>query len=103
MRMVSRIKYYKNTKILHVLTLYRYKAFSTRIFWKLLKRLDSPPQGMCLRCCRHFVLRYRRMSPEIARQALTATHGGLSLAWSATICHISPMTLYHLICALGQH
>ena len=26
----------------------------------------------------HFVLRYRRMSPNVARQALIATHGGLS-------------------------
>ncbi len=51
----------------------------------------------------HFVLRYRRMSPEMARQALIATHGGLSLEWSATICHISPMALYRFICALGQH
>ena len=51
----------------------------------------------------HFVLRYRRMSPDIARQALIATHGGLSLEWCATICHISPMALYRVICALGQH
>jgi hypothetical protein len=51
----------------------------------------------------HFALRYRRMSPDVARQALMATHGGLSLEWSATICHISPMALYRLICALGQH
>ena len=51
----------------------------------------------------HFVLRYRRMSPEVARLALIATHGGLSLEWCATICHISPMALYRLICALGQH
>jgi hypothetical protein len=43
------------------------------------------------------------MSPDVARQALMATHGGLSLAWCATICHISPMALYRLICALGQH
>src|SRR5713101_8307005 len=50
----------------------------------------------------HFVLRYRRMSPEVARQALIATHGGLSLEWCATICPISPMALYRLICALGQ-
>src|SRR5215470_12975446 len=50
-----------------------------------------------------FVLRYRCMSPEVARQALIATHGGLSLEWCATICHISPMALYRLICALGQH
>src|SRR5919206_2335095 len=51
----------------------------------------------------HFVLRYRRMSPDVARQALLATHGGLSLEWCATICHISPMALYRLLCALGQH
>jgi hypothetical protein len=51
----------------------------------------------------HFVLRYRRMSPDVARQALIATHGGLSLEWCATICDISPMALYRLICALGQH
>ena len=28
----------------------------------------------------HFVLRYRRMSPDVARQALIATHGGLTVA-----------------------
>jgi len=51
----------------------------------------------------HFVLRYRRMSPDVARQALMATHGGLSLEWCATICTISPMALYRLLCSLGQH
>src|SRR4029434_5978623 len=51
----------------------------------------------------HFVLRYRRMSPDVARQALIATHGGLSLAWCATIFHISTMSLYRLICAFGPH
>src|SRR5215831_382250 len=51
----------------------------------------------------HFVLRYRQMRPEVARDALVATHGGLSLEWCAVICHISPMALYRLICALGQH
>src|SRR5256885_8402349 len=51
----------------------------------------------------HFVLRYRRMSPDVARHALIATHGGLSLEWCATIYNISPMALYHFICALGQH
>jgi transposase-like protein len=50
----------------------------------------------------HFVLRYRRMSPDIARQALIATHGGLSLEWCATIFTISPMSLYRVICAFGQ-
>jgi hypothetical protein len=50
----------------------------------------------------HFVLRYRSMRPEMARDALLATHGGLSLEWSAVICHLSPMALYRLVCALGQ-
>jgi hypothetical protein len=50
----------------------------------------------------HFVLRYRKMSPDVARQALIATHGGLSLEWCATIFNISTMSLYRLICALGQ-
>ena len=50
----------------------------------------------------HFALRYRKMRPEVARDALLATHGGLSLAWCAVICHISPMALYRVICALGQ-
>jgi hypothetical protein len=51
----------------------------------------------------HFALRYRRMSLDVTRQALIATHGGLSLEWCATICHISPMALSRLLCALGQH
>jgi len=51
----------------------------------------------------HFVLRYRQMRPEVARDALLATHGGLSLEWCAVICHISPMALYRLICAFGHH
>src|SRR5215471_15886850 len=50
----------------------------------------------------HFVLRYRKMRPEVARDALLATHGGLSLELCAAICHISPMALYRLICALGH-
>jgi hypothetical protein len=50
----------------------------------------------------HFVLRYRQMRPEVARHALLATHGGLSLELCAVIEHISPMALYRLICALGQ-
>ena len=50
----------------------------------------------------HFVLRYRQMRPEVARDALLATHGGLSLEWCAVICHLSPMALYRLIYALGQ-
>jgi hypothetical protein len=51
----------------------------------------------------HFVLRYRSMRPEVARNALLATQGGLSLELCAVIGHISPMALYRLVCALGHH
>jgi hypothetical protein len=37
----------------------------------------------------HFVLRYRQMRPEVARDALLATHGGLSIELCAVMCHIS--------------
>src|SRR6266498_4156313 len=50
----------------------------------------------------HVVLRSRRMSPEVARKALMATHGGLSLELCAVVCHTSPMALYRLVCALGH-
>ena len=50
----------------------------------------------------HFVLRYRSMRPEVARDALLATHGGLSLEICAVLYHLSPMALYRLVCALGQ-
>jgi hypothetical protein len=50
----------------------------------------------CMRCkavftvLPHVVLRYRQMRPEVAREALLATPGGLSLERCAVICHISP-------------
>jgi hypothetical protein len=50
----------------------------------------------------HFVLRYRQLRPEVARDALLAPHGGLSLELCAVICHISPMALYRLVCAFGH-
>jgi hypothetical protein len=50
----------------------------------------------------HFVWRDRQIRPEVARDALLATHGGLSLEWCAVIYHISPMALYRLMCALGS-
>jgi hypothetical protein len=50
----------------------------------------------------HFILRYRQMRPEVARDVLLATHGGLSLELCAVIHHISPMALYRLVCALGH-
>ena len=51
----------------------------------------------------HFVLRYRQLRPEVARDALWATHGGLSLELCAILWHISPMALSRLLCAFGQH
>jgi hypothetical protein len=42
----------------------------------------------------HVVLRYRQMRPEVARDALLATHGGLSLERCAVI--------YRLVCAFGH-
>jgi hypothetical protein len=42
------------------------------------------------------------MRPEVAHDALLATHGGLSLERCAVIYHISPMALYRLICAFGH-
>jgi hypothetical protein len=50
----------------------------------------------------HFVLRYRQMRPEVARDAILATHGGLSLELCAVLYHLSPTALYRLVCALGQ-
>jgi hypothetical protein len=38
----------------------------------------------------------------VARDALLATHGGLSLERCAVIGHISLMALYRMICVLGQ-
>jgi hypothetical protein len=50
----------------------------------------------------HFVLRYRHMRPEVTRDALLATHGGLSLELGAVLYHLSPMALYRLICAFAH-
>src|SRR5262245_12518019 len=50
----------------------------------------------------HFVLRYHSMRPEVARDVLLATHGGLSLELCSVIGHISPMALYRLVCAFGH-
>jgi hypothetical protein len=66
-------------------------------------RLQCPTCKAVFTVLPHFVLRYRTMRPDVARDALLATHGGLSLAWCATIGHSSPMALYRVICAFGQH
>jgi hypothetical protein len=51
----------------------------------------------------HVVLRSRRMPPAVARAALLATQGGLSLERCAVLYHLSPMALYRLVCACGRH
>jgi hypothetical protein len=43
------------------------------------------------------------MHPEVARDALLATHGGLSWALCAVIYHLAPMALSRLGCTLGPH
>ena len=50
----------------------------------------------------HFVLRYRSLRPEVARDALLATHGGLSVELCTALYHLSPMALYRLLGALGS-
>src|SRR5262245_65593192 len=42
------------------------------------------------------------MRPEVARDALLATQGGLSLELCAVLYHLSPMALYRLVCAFGH-
>src|SRR5438552_13647213 len=49
-----------------------------------------------------FVWRSRQMPPEVARDALWATHGGRSVELCAVLYHISPMALYRLVCAFGH-
>src|SRR5712671_3440219 len=66
-------------------------------------RIQCPTCKAVFTVLPHFVLRYRKMRPEVARDALLATHGGLSLEWCAVIGTISPMALYRVICAFGQH
>src|SRR5262245_22373961 len=65
-------------------------------------RLQGPTGRAVFTILPHFILRYRQMRPEVARNALLATHGGLSLELCAMICHLSPMALYRLVCALGR-
>ena len=43
------------------------------------------------------------MPPEVARTALVATHGGLSVALWAVMGQIAPLALYRLGCAFGHH
>src|SRR5712691_3374861 len=65
-------------------------------------RLQCPTCKAVFTVWLHCVLRSRTRRPEVARQALMATHGARSLAWCAVMGPISPMALSRLVCALGQ-
>jgi hypothetical protein len=65
-------------------------------------RIQCTPCNAVFTVLPHVVLRYRQMRPEVAREALLATHGGLGLERCAVIGPLSPMALYRLVCALGH-
>jgi hypothetical protein len=54
-------------------------------------RLECKDCGAVFTILPHFVLRYSGVNPAVAKQALLATHGGLSLEWSATLSNLCPM------------
>src|SRR4249919_78003 len=66
-------------------------------------RLQCPTCRAVFTVLPHGVLRYRQMRPEVARDALLATHGGLSWERCAVLYPISPRALYRLVCACGHH
>src|SRR2546428_1228480 len=65
-------------------------------------RIQCPTCRAVFTVLPHCVLRYRRMHPEVARNALLAMHGELSVALCAVIWPISPMALSRLVCAFGH-
>jgi hypothetical protein len=65
-------------------------------------RLQCPTCKAVFTVLPHFVLRSRQMRPEVARDALLATHGGRSLALCAVIWPLSPMALSRVVCAFGH-
>jgi hypothetical protein len=50
----------------------------------------------------HVVWRDRAMRSDAVNTALFARHGGRSWALGAVICHLSPMAIDRLVCALGH-
>lgn len=65
-------------------------------------RLECKHCGTVFTILPHFVLRYSGIKPVTAKKALLATHGGLSLEWSATLLNLCPMSIYRLVCAFGR-
>jgi hypothetical protein len=66
-------------------------------------RLQCPTCTAVCTVLPHVVWRSRTMRPDVARDALCATHGGRSLAWGATIGPLAPLALSRVICACGHH
>ena len=64
-------------------------------------RLQGPTGRAVFTSLPPVVWRDRPMRPEVAREALLATHGGLSLERCAMLDQISPMARYRLVWALG--
>jgi hypothetical protein len=66
-------------------------------------RIQCPTCRAVFTVLPHFILRYRPMRPEGAREVLLAPYGGLSVELCAVIHHLSSMALYRLVCAVGHH
>jgi hypothetical protein len=66
-------------------------------------RLPCTPCRAVCTVLPHAVLRYGPMRPEVAREALLATHGGLSVERCAVCGHMSPMALARRSYAFGHH
>jgi hypothetical protein len=65
------------------------------------RRQGTPCTAVCT-VLPHFLLRDRQRRPEVAREALWATHGGRRWALCAVLSHLSPRTLSRLLGALGH-
>jgi hypothetical protein len=65
-------------------------------------RLQCPMGKAVFTVLPHFVLRYRGLRAAVAKAALLATPGGLSLALCALSCHVSPLAISRVVCALGR-
>jgi hypothetical protein len=66
-------------------------------------RLQCPTCRAMFTIRPHVVVRERQMHPEVAREALLATPGGLRLARWAVLAQISPRALERRVCTRGQH
>lgn len=65
-------------------------------------RVECMECGAVFTVLPHFVLRYSSLPPEVAKKALLATHGGLSLENCHLLLAVSVMCIFRLVCALGK-